>query len=141
MLIRPLRHRRGNATGHAVKRAPKPDDEPELAHPRAVGFADRRSAARVDDDPCGRRLQARENTRFEIPEPLHPVVFDHRFAGLARAPLDLAIELDDRRAEVPRQDRRDRRLADAGWAGEEEVHYRGALPPGPRMSMGASRRR
>ena len=48
-----------------------------------------------------------QRARFELAKAFHPVLLDHVLAALPGAPLDLAIELDNRCAEVPRERRRD----------------------------------
>jgi hypothetical protein len=126
VLVRPLRHGRGDARRHAIERAAQPDDDPEPTHVRAVLVADRSAAARVDHHPGGRALEAHQDARLELAEALHAVLLDDVLAGPAHTALDLAVDFDDRCAEMMREDRSDARLADAWRTDEEDVHLSAA---------------
>src|SRR2546430_7034346 len=104
------------------ERAAEPDDEAELAHASAIRFADGQSSTRVHHRPRGRPRQAHEHLRFQFPKAFHAVLLDHVLAALSGAALDLAIRLEARGAEVPREHGRDGGLPDTGRADEEELH-------------------
>src|SRR5207302_5947999 len=85
------------------------------------------TAARRHDDERGCRLERGEDLGLERPEPRHAVLGDHLRAGLPGLALDLVVEIHGPAAESLREERRDRRLADARRADEEEVHQRSAI--------------
>src|SRR6185503_4118118 len=116
ILLRPLRHRRGDPGGDAFDRAAKPDDEPEVAHPPAVPLADRRAAAGVDDGPRRRLPELRKHDGLETAKALDAVLLDGVLVRLSGALLDVLVDLEHARGEAAREDRRERALADAGRA-------------------------
>src|SRR5438445_29055 len=124
VLIRPFRHGGLDARGNAVDRAAQPDDEAEVPHDRAIGLTDRCATAGIDDHPRRRWSKLGENARLEVTEAVHSFLLDDVLAALARPPLDLAVEVDHGGAEVAREERRHRGLADARRTDQEQVHQR-----------------